>query len=73
MQTVRPSSPGREKLPAHPVQLRKAFPAIASRLAELRIGPKNLEEQRALLDACSTLLVIQRPKLILSVGKRNSR
>jgi hypothetical protein len=46
---------------------------IASRLGELRIGPKNLEEQRALLDACSGLLVIQRPKLILSVGKGNSR
>lgn len=34
---------------------------IASRLGELRIGPKNAEEQQALLDARSALLVIQRP------------
>lgn len=37
---------------------------IASRLGELRIGPKNREEKEALLDACSALWVIQREKLI---------
>ena len=36
---------------------------IASRLGELRIGPKNPEEQQALLDARSALLVIQRTEL----------
>ena len=39
------------------------------RLAELR----NPKEQQALLDARSTLLVIQRTELICPVGKRNSR
>lgn len=46
---------------------------IASRLAELRVGPKNSEEKQALLEACSALLVIQRPKLIRPVGNEETR
>ena len=43
---------------------------IASRLAELRTGPKSREEKTALLDACSTLSVIQREKVIPFAWKR---
>jgi hypothetical protein len=54
-------------------RIHSAETIIASRLGELQIGPKNPEEQQALLDARGALLVIQRTELICPVGKRNSR